>query len=115
MLAVIETSSAPVAHALIVGGLVPDVILTDHLLPGMTSTDLAWVLKEQSPTMPVLLNSGHQAERRTFRPTSDLLRTRVSPPQEICYAPEPSCIVPYYDHHSCWIFQMFGIRSGEQY
>lgn len=34
------------AHALIKGGLVPDFILTDHI-SGMTSTDLAWVLKEQ--------------------------------------------------------------------
>jgi hypothetical protein len=46
MLAVIETSSANEAHALIEGALVPNFILTDHL-SGMTSTDLARVLKEQ--------------------------------------------------------------------
>lgn len=46
MLAVIETSSAEEAHALIEGGLVPDIILTGHI-SGMTSTDLARVLKEQ--------------------------------------------------------------------
>lgn len=41
MLAVIETSSAEEAHALIEGGLVPDFILTDHLISGITGTDLA--------------------------------------------------------------------------
>jgi hypothetical protein len=60
------TSSADEADALIEGGLVPDLILPDHR-SGMTSTDLARMLKEPKPTTPVLLNSGHQAERRTFR------------------------------------------------
>jgi hypothetical protein len=42
----IETSSVEEAHAPIEGGLVPDFILTDHI-SGITSTDLARVLKEQ--------------------------------------------------------------------
>ena len=46
MRAVTETSPAEEVHALIEGGFVPDVILTDHI-SGMTSTDLARVLKEQ--------------------------------------------------------------------
>ena len=58
MLAVIETSSAKEALAPIEGGLVPDVVLTDHLMPGMTSTDLARVVKVRQPAMPVLLISG---------------------------------------------------------
>jgi CheY-like chemotaxis protein len=58
MLAVIETSSAKEALALIEGGLVPDVVLTDHLMPGMTSTDLARVVKVRQPAMPVLRISG---------------------------------------------------------
>jgi hypothetical protein len=73
----------------------------DLVYRGRTGTDLARVLKEQWPTTPVLLNSGHQAGRRTFRPTSDLLRTRVSPPQETCYASEPSRMTLCYGNHSC--------------
>jgi hypothetical protein len=46
MRAVIETSSAEEARALIEGGLVPDFIIADHI-SGMISTDLTWVLKEQ--------------------------------------------------------------------
>jgi len=99
-----------IAQSGFVIGMDPDLVYR-----GRTGTDLARVLKEQWPTTPVLVNSGHQAERRTFWPTSDLLRTRVSPPQEICHAPEPSCMVLYYDNRSCWRFQMVGIRSGEQY
>jgi CheY-like chemotaxis protein len=57
--AVVETASAKEALALIEGGLVPDVVITDHLMPGMTGTDLAHVLKGRRPGMPVLIISGY--------------------------------------------------------
>jgi CheY-like chemotaxis protein/two-component sensor histidine kinase len=57
--AVVETASAEEALALIEGGLVPDVVITDHLMPGMTGTDLAHVLKGRRPGMPVLIISGY--------------------------------------------------------
>ena len=57
--AVVETSSAEEALALIEGGLSPDVVVTDHLMPGMTGTDLARLLKERRPGMPVLIISGY--------------------------------------------------------
>jgi nitrogen-specific signal transduction histidine kinase/CheY-like chemotaxis protein len=57
--AVVETTSAEEALALIEGGLVPDVIITDHLMPGMTGTDLARAVKTKWPAMPVLVISGY--------------------------------------------------------
>jgi len=57
--AVVETSSAEEALALIEGGLEPDVVLTDHLMPGLTGTDLARLLKARRPAMPVLIISGY--------------------------------------------------------
>jgi PAS domain S-box-containing protein len=57
--AVVETASAEEALGLIEGGLVPDVVITDHLMPGMTGTDLAHVLKGRRPGIPVLIISGY--------------------------------------------------------
>jgi PAS domain S-box-containing protein len=39
-----------------------DLLVTDHLMPGMTGTELAQTLREERPGMPVLLVSGY-AER----------------------------------------------------
>jgi PAS domain S-box-containing protein len=57
--AVIETSSAEEALELLDGGLVPDVVITDHLMPGMTGADLARVLRERRHGIPVLIISGY--------------------------------------------------------
>jgi CheY-like chemotaxis protein len=57
--AVVEAASAEEALALIDGGLAPDVLITDHLMPGMIGTDLAQVLKETRPALPVLIISGY--------------------------------------------------------
>jgi CheY-like chemotaxis protein len=56
--AVVETTSAEEALTLIEGGLVPDVVITDHLMPGMTGTDLACAVRTRWPAMPVLVISG---------------------------------------------------------
>jgi YesN/AraC family two-component response regulator len=39
-------------------GLVPDVVVTDHLMPGMTGTDLARRLRERVPAPKILVISG---------------------------------------------------------
>ncbi|MFL5188188.1 MAG: response regulator [Microvirga sp.] len=57
--AVVETASAEEALTLIEGGLVPDVVITDHLMSGMTGTDLARAVRTKRPTMPVLVISGY--------------------------------------------------------
>jgi YesN/AraC family two-component response regulator len=40
-------------------GLAPDLVLTDHLMPGLTGTDLARILEEQRPGLPIVIVSGY--------------------------------------------------------
>lgn len=56
---VVEASSAQEALRLIGTGLHVDKVVTDHLMPGMTGTELAWELRAQSRDLPVLLVSGY--------------------------------------------------------
>ena len=55
---VVEAASAREALKLLEGGLRADLLLTDHLMPGMTGTELARVARERMPGVPVLLISG---------------------------------------------------------
>ena len=54
-----EASSAEEALRLLEDGLGPDVVITDHLMPGMTGTDLAYVLKAREPSPKILIISGY--------------------------------------------------------
>jgi PAS domain S-box-containing protein len=56
--AVIEASSAEAALTLVDGGLAPDIVVTDHLMPGLTGTDLARALHERRIAR-VLIVSGY--------------------------------------------------------
>jgi PAS domain S-box-containing protein len=56
---VTEAASAEEALALIQGGLNPGVVITDHLMPGMTGTELARAAQEHRPGLPVLIISGY--------------------------------------------------------
>jgi PAS domain S-box-containing protein len=56
---VVEAQSAADALELIQGGLVPDLVVTDHLMPDMTGTELAEVLAGQGMTAPTLIVSGY--------------------------------------------------------
>jgi CheY-like chemotaxis protein len=38
---------------------VPDLVITDHLMPGLTGTDLALILAGERPGLPVLIVSGY--------------------------------------------------------
>ncbi|WP_232283407.1 PAS domain-containing hybrid sensor histidine kinase/response regulator [Sphingomonas sp. PAMC 26617] len=40
-------------------GLAPDLLITDHLMPGMTGVELAHALRETKPNLPVLIVSGY--------------------------------------------------------
>ncbi len=59
---VIEAGSAEEALRLIDGGLVPDLLVTDHLMPGMSGTQLARALRVSHPALPVLIVSGYAEE-----------------------------------------------------
>jgi CheY-like chemotaxis protein len=54
---VVEASSAEEALQLVEQGLQPDVVITDHLMPGMTGADLARALRKRH--LPVLIISGY--------------------------------------------------------
>jgi PAS domain S-box-containing protein len=56
---VAEASSAEDALRLVSEGLRPDVLVTDHLMPGMTGVELAQHLQAQQPELPVLIVSGY--------------------------------------------------------
>lgn len=56
---VVETDSAESALALIADGLAVDVVVTDHLMPGMTGTRLSEILRERGERAPVLIVSGY--------------------------------------------------------
>jgi signal transduction histidine kinase/CheY-like chemotaxis protein len=56
---VIEARSAEEALSLMAGGLRPDVVITDHLMPGMTGAQLAHEARTLTPGLPVLLLSGY--------------------------------------------------------
>jgi PAS domain S-box-containing protein len=55
---VFEAATAAEALALLESGLRVDLLLTDHLMPGMTGTDLAREARDRWPGCPVLLISG---------------------------------------------------------
>ena len=56
--AVVEAASAEEALAVIDQGVGFDVLVTDHLMPGMTGVDLAARVQTRRPGVPVLLVSG---------------------------------------------------------
>ena len=57
--AVIEAQSAEAAMSLIAEGTHFDVLITDHLMPGMSGTDLAHEVRTARSGVPVLLISGY--------------------------------------------------------
>ena len=55
---VVEADSGADALAL-VDVRVPDLVITDHLMPGLSGTDLALILAAERPGLPVLIVSGY--------------------------------------------------------
>ncbi|HLL58695.1 MAG TPA: ATP-binding protein, partial [Allosphingosinicella sp.] len=56
---VVEAGSAEEALRMLDGGLAADILVSDHLMPGMTGSDLARVIMGRRPGMPVLIVSGY--------------------------------------------------------
>jgi CheY-like chemotaxis protein len=56
---VMEARSAEEAIRLLDQGLTPALLVTDHLMPGMSGADLARKLKTDRPSLPVLIVSGY--------------------------------------------------------
>ena len=56
---VVEASSAEEALQLLNTGTKPDLLITDHLMPGMNGADLAREARAIEPTLPILIVSGY--------------------------------------------------------
>jgi CheY-like chemotaxis protein len=56
---VVEASSGEEALSIIRTGLVPTVVVTDHLMPGMSGAELARILEAELAQLPVLIVSGY--------------------------------------------------------
>jgi CheY-like chemotaxis protein len=56
---VVEVHSATEALSALDEGLDPDLIITDHAMPGMTGTDLAVRIHAERPQLPILLATGY--------------------------------------------------------
>lgn len=59
---VVKATSAAEALAMIDEGLAPGLLVTDHLMPGLTGTELAHLIKVRLPTTRVLIVSGYAEE-----------------------------------------------------
>jgi PAS domain S-box-containing protein len=57
--AVVEAASAEEALRLLNTGLSPDLLVTDHLMPGMSGTELARAVRSERPGVQVLVVSGY--------------------------------------------------------
>jgi CheY-like chemotaxis protein len=64
---VVEAASGEEAVRLVNRGTHFDMLITDHLMPGMTGTDLADTLRAVKPGVPVLVVSGY-AEHEGIEP-----------------------------------------------
>src|SRR5205085_10045551 len=56
---VLEAASAGEALALMDGGVGVDLLVSDHLMPGMTGADLARRVRDRWPGVPVLIITGY--------------------------------------------------------
>jgi CheY-like chemotaxis protein len=58
---VVEVGTAAEALEVMRVGLLPDVVVTDHMMPGMTGAQLAANLRERVPDLPILMITGYAA------------------------------------------------------
>ena len=56
---VVEAGSAEEALQFLTSGTVPNILITDHLMPGMNGADLAREARAMYPTIPILIVSGY--------------------------------------------------------
>jgi CheY-like chemotaxis protein len=54
-----EAPSAEAALALLNDGIKPNLLVTDHLMPGMNGLELVWAIREHCPDLPALIVSGY--------------------------------------------------------
>jgi CheY-like chemotaxis protein len=80
--AVLAASSGQQALALLAGHPI-DLVLSDHLMPGLTGTELARQIKAQDPDLPVILISAVN-EIPEDAAYADLFMSKLDGPQAMC-------------------------------
>ncbi|MGE0725195.1 MAG: response regulator [Alphaproteobacteria bacterium] len=56
---VVQAASAPRALDLVEAGPMPDLVITDYLMPGMNGADLARAIRTRHPRLPVIIATGY--------------------------------------------------------
>ena len=82
-----HADSAEAALALVADGLRPDLLETDHLMPGMTGVELARALRTIVATLPVLIVSGYTKAEGIAPDLPRLTKPFRSVDLEACIAP----------------------------
>ena len=77
-----EAADAAAALALLDHGFRPDVIVTDHMMPGMTGLDMARALRARQDATPILMVTGYAEVLTTTAAAQEVALTVLSKPVE---------------------------------
>ncbi|WP_049975897.1 hybrid sensor histidine kinase/response regulator [Azospirillum sp. B506] len=77
-----EAADAAAALALLDDGYRPDVIVTDHMMPGMTGLDMARLLRARQDGTPILMVTGYAEDLTSTAAAQDVALTVLSKPVE---------------------------------
>ncbi|KAA0582364.1 response regulator [Azospirillum sp. B21] len=77
-----EAADASAALSLLDHGFRPDVIVTDHMMPGMTGLDMARALRARQDATPILMVTGYAQDLTTAAAAQEVALTVLSKPVE---------------------------------
>ncbi|HYF87292.1 hybrid sensor histidine kinase/response regulator [Azospirillum sp.] len=77
-----EAADAAAALSLLDHGFRPDVIVTDHMMPGMTGLDMARALRARQDATPILMVTGYAQDLTTTAAAQEVALTVLSKPVE---------------------------------
>ncbi|MFP5514056.1 MAG: response regulator [Alphaproteobacteria bacterium] len=77
-----EAADAAAALSLLDHGFRPDVIVTDHMMPGMTGLDMARALRARHDATPILMVTGYAQDLTTTAAAQEVALTVLSKPVE---------------------------------
>ncbi len=77
-----EAADAAAALSLLDHGFRPDVIVTDHMMPGMTGLDMARALRARKDATPILMVTGYAQDLTTTAAAQEVALTVLSKPVE---------------------------------
>ena len=80
--AVREAADAAAALSLLDHGFRPDVIVTDHMMPGMTGLDMARTLRARHDETPILMVTGYAEDLTSTAAAQEVALTVLSKPVE---------------------------------